>query len=69
MKRNWLWSLAKGLEGVGLLVVLVGLVMSVDAGMRDQGLESMRSETLGLVLGGALFLVGWLMERAIGARS
>jgi len=38
-------------------------------GMRDEGLSSMRAETYGLALGGALFAVGWLLERALGTRE
>lgn len=68
MKRDWLWSLAKGLEGLGLLLVLVGLVVSVQSGMQDEGLESMRTEAYGLLAGGALFGIGWLIERALGSR-
>jgi hypothetical protein len=68
MKRNWMWTLAKGLEGVGLLVVGVGLMMSVNLGMGDEGLSSMKSESWGLVIGGVLFFCGWLLERGLGAR-
>jgi hypothetical protein len=64
-----LHSLAKLLEGVGLIVILVGLVMSVQLGMRDDGLESMTSEAYGLAIGGGMFLAGWLLERALGARG
>ncbi len=68
MKRNWMWSLAKGLEGVGLLVVGVGVMMSVNLGMGDEGLSSMKAETYGLAIGGVMFLGGWLLERNMGAR-
>jgi hypothetical protein len=63
-----LWFLAKGLEGLGLVVVLVGLVLSIQLGFEDQGLESMRYEGYALLAGGALFLAGWLLERRLGAR-
>ena len=63
-----LWVLAKGLEGLGLVVVLVGLVTSIQLGMRDEGLQSMKYESYALVGGGAVFLVGWLLERRIGTR-
>ncbi len=66
--RKPLWWLAKGLEGVGLIVVLVGLVASVQEGMRDQGLKSMQHEMNGLLWGGGMFLAGWLLERKIGSR-
>lgn len=65
---RWLWYLAKGLEGVGLLVVLVGVVLSIQLGMDEQGLASMRYEGIALLVGGGLFLLGWLAERALGAR-
>jgi len=67
-QRPWLWYLAKGLEGIGLLAVLWGLVVSVSLGMDDEGLESMKAEGYGLAIGGVLFLAGWAIERGIGSR-
>lgn len=66
--KPWVWSVGKALEGLGLVVVLVGLVGSVRLGMGEQGLESMRFESWGLAAGGALFLLGWLLERSAGRR-
>ena len=63
-----LWVLAKGLEGLGLVVVLVGVVLSIQLGFQDEGLQSMKYESYALVGGGAVFLVGWLLERRIGTR-
>jgi hypothetical protein len=63
-----LWFLAKALEGLGLVVVLVGLVLSIQLGFQDQGLESMRYEGYALLAGGALFLAGWLLEKRLGTR-
>ena len=68
MKGKGLWYLAKALEGIGMLLVLVGLLMSIDLGMKDQGLESMAYEGKGLLYGGGLFVLGWLLERGIGSR-
>ena len=68
IRRDFMWSLAKGLEGVGMIVVLGGLVLSITAGMHDEGMKSMRGEAYGLAIGGGLFFVGWLMERKLGAR-
>lgn len=65
---RWLWLLAKGLEGLGMVVVLVGLVLSVRLGFQDEGLKSMQYESYALVGGGAIFLVGMLLERRLGAR-
>lgn len=65
---RWMWLLAKGLEGLGLVVVLVGLVLSVQLGFREEGLKSMKYESYALVAGGAIFLLGMLIERRIGAR-
>jgi len=65
--RN-LWLLAKGLEGLGMVVVLVGLVLSVQPGFQDDGLKSMQYEGYALLGGGALFMAGWALERRIGAR-
>jgi len=68
MRRAGLWSVAKALEGVGLVVILVGLLVSVQTGMRDEGLKSMIYEAWGLAAGGALFFVGLLLERLSGTR-
>jgi hypothetical protein len=66
---RWLWLFAKGLEGLGMVVVLVGLVLSIQLGFQDEGLESMRYEGMALLGGGALFVAGWMLERRLGARS
>jgi hypothetical protein len=66
--RGGLWWLAKGLEGVGMLVVLVGVFMSISLGLEDEGLSSMAAERKGLVWGGGLFLAGWVLERRLGTR-
>ena len=68
MEKKGLWYVAKGLEGLGMILVLVGLLLSIDMGMRDQGLESMAYEGKGLMFGGGLFLLGWVLERVIGSR-
>ena len=64
MKGEWIWTLGKGLEGLGLLVIGVGLMMSISLGMNDEGLSSMKSEMYGLLVGSGLFLCGWLIERS-----
>jgi hypothetical protein len=69
MSPQFLQRLAKFLEGLGLLIILVGLMMSVEMGMRDEGLSSMRAETYGLAAGGVLFAIGWFLERALGSRD
>ena len=66
--KRALWWLAKGLEGVGMLLVLVGVFMSISLGFEDEGLASMKMEMQGLMVGGGMFFVGWLIERGIGAR-
>jgi hypothetical protein len=68
MQRSWLWYLGKGLEGLGMVVVLVGLVVSIRLGLDEEGLASMRYEGTALALGGGLFLLGWMCERAAGRR-
>lgn len=65
---RYLWLLAKGLEGLGMVIVLVGLVLSIQLGFQDEGLKSMKYESYALLAGGAIFLVGLLLERRIGAR-
>lgn len=66
--RRGLWWLAKAMEGVGMLVVLVGVFLSISLGLEDEGLSSMAAEMKGLMCGGGLFLAGWLLERGLGAR-
>ena len=68
MKGRWVWVLAKLLQGVGMVLVLWGLVHSIVLGMEDEALESMRYEMNGLLWGGAVFVAGWLLERASGGR-
>lgn len=67
MKRT-LWWVAKALEGVGMVIVLVGVFISMSEGFQGRGLESMAYEFQGLALGGALFVAGVLLERRIGSR-
>jgi hypothetical protein len=62
---RWAWYGAKALEGLGLLVVLVGVFASVQLGLREEGLQSMAIEFRALGLGGGMFLAGWLLERAL----
>ena len=69
VQKSWLYYLAKGLEGIGLLVVLVGVILSIQLGVgEEEGFESMKAESYGLGIGGALFAIGWLLERSIGSR-
>ncbi len=67
--RRFLWYAAKTLQGGGLLVILVGVLLSIDLGLEEEGLKSMAIEFRGLMLGGALFLAGWLLERVVGGRG
>ena len=66
MKRGSVLTLAKVLEGIGLVVVLAGVLGSMSLGLAEEGLASMRFEFQGLLLGGSIFLVGWLLERSAG---
>ena len=68
MSSRFVYRLAKTLEGAGLLAILVGLMMSVELGMKDEGLSSMKMESYGLAISAGLFLLGWLLERALGTR-
>lgn len=68
MNRRAVWWLAKALEGVGMVIVLVGVFISINLGYEDQGLHSMAAEYQGLMLGGGMFVCGFLLERAIKAR-
>ena len=69
MTRSGWWFLAKALEGVGMVLVLVGVFLSMSLGMGEgDSLASMAHEMRGLLWGGGLFIVGYLIERQIGAR-
>ncbi len=68
MSKDKLWWLAKVLEGVGMVIVLVGVFVSMSAGFEGRGLESMAYEFQGLFLGGGLFALGVVIERWIGSR-
>ncbi len=68
MKRSSLWWFAKALEGVGMVVVLAGVFISMSEGFADEGLASMQTEFKGLFIGGLLFVIGVLIERRIGTR-
>lgn len=67
--RSGLWWVAKVLEAVGLVLVLVGLSMSMKLGLVEKdSLGSMMYEMRGLMAGGLLFAIGYLIERRIGSR-
>lgn len=68
MRGSGLWWLAKILQGTGMILVLVGVLISMRLGFQDEGLKSMAYEMRGLLWGGGLFLVGYFIERRIGAR-
>ena len=68
MSKGWIWRIAKALEGAGLVIILVGVLWSMRLGFADRGLESMSLEFQGLGIGGFLFLLGWILERRVGAR-
>jgi len=68
MNSKALWYVAKALELAGMIVVLVGLALSIGYGLDDQGMASMQHELRGLLIGGGLFAVGWLLESRLGAR-
>ncbi|MFT5051028.1 MAG: hypothetical protein ACI8QZ_002435 [Chlamydiales bacterium] len=67
MSGNLKWTLGKTIQGMGLVVVLAGVLGSISLGMEDEGLASMGFEFKGLMIGGGLFLVGWLLERVSGS--
>ena len=68
MSKQHLWMLAKALEGLGLVVVLIGLVLSVELGFRDEGMSSQYAELIALFVGLALFATGFVIERLTGTR-
>lgn len=68
MSKRTLWWIAKALEGVGMVLVLAGVFMSISLGLEDDGLASMAIEMKGLAIGGGMFVVGWWIEQRLGAR-
>ncbi len=68
MQGRAMWWVAKTLEGIGMVVVLVGVFVSMTEGFEGRGLESMAYEFQGLMVGGGMFLVGVLIERKLGTR-
>ncbi len=68
MSKHHLWMLAKALEGLGMVVVLIGLVLSVELGFRDEGMSSQYAELIALLVGLLLFAVGFVIERLTGTR-
>lgn len=68
INRRVLWWIAKTLEGVGMLIVLVGVFISMNLGFGDEGLASMAAEFQGLMWGGGMFVVGLALERLIKSR-
>ncbi len=69
MSRGTLWTFAKALEGVGMVIVLVGVMLSINLGVKEgDSLASMKYEMQALGIGGMLFLLGYVIERRLGAR-
>ena len=68
MSKNHVWVLAKALEAIGLVVILIGLVLSMELGFRDEGMTSQWAELTGLGAGLILFLIGFSIERFAGTR-
>lgn len=66
--KRHVWWFAKALEGVGMVLVLVGVFWSISLGLEDEGLSSMAIEMKGLALGGGMFAFGWILERWVGSR-
>ena len=68
MSRHPVWMLGKALEVAGLIVILIGVSISIHLGFQDEGLSSMREEFRGLLIGGGLFALGYVLERWAGRR-
>lgn len=68
MSKDKIWFLAKILEGLGLVVILGGVFLSMRLGFQEEGLASMGAEFQGLMIGGLLFLAGWSLEQRKGMR-
>jgi hypothetical protein len=64
-----MYGLGKTLQGLGLLVIFIGLSVSMGAVQLSSSLDSMWVELYGLLGGMALFTVGYLILRASGGPS
>jgi hypothetical protein len=64
-----MYGLGKALQGLGLLVVFIGLSVSMGAVQLSSSLDSMWVELYGLLGGMALFALGYLVLRASGGPS
>lgn len=58
--------IGKGLQALGLLIVLVGLVVSIGLGSMEQGLHAMWVELQALFGGALLFAIGTFLQRRAG---
>lgn len=68
MNKRHVYYVAKFLEGAGMIVVLVGLLLSIRLGLEDESLASQRWSLEGLLAGAGLFALGYLLERVVGTR-
>lgn len=66
MSGKTLWKLGKALEGLGMVIVLAGVLVSIDLGLREESLKSMGIEFQALAVGMGFFLSGYLLERWAG---
>jgi hypothetical protein len=67
--KNTIYHIGRFLQVVGLTVVLVGVALSIDVGLREkESLHSMAVEFRYLAAGGAAFAAGYLLCR-ISARA
>lgn len=46
-----------------MVVVLVGLCYGIEMGFKEEGLKSMSIEMGGLIVGGLLFVIGYMLEK------
>ncbi|MEK7727864.1 MAG: hypothetical protein AAB354_05580 [candidate division KSB1 bacterium] len=56
------WYLAKALQVLGLLIVLVGILTGLSNPLGD---AEFRAETRSAIIGVLVFGVGWLMEKRL----
>lgn len=68
MGSSRIFLLGKALQALGLIVILVGVVVSIGLGRMEQGLESMWVELQALLAGVLLFAAGTFLLR-LGGRD
>lgn len=64
--KHFLYQTGRALQVVGMAIVLIGIFLSVEEGIRETGTSGFRSMAIEFRyfgIGGAVFIVGWMINR------